>query len=61
MNVSLRGLAYGDWRELTTKEVDELNKIIASSSKTAEASVDENKKRAFGRKRNHYKQNKRKS
>ena len=61
MNVSLRGLAYGDWRELTTKEVDELNEIITSSSKTAEASVDENKKRAFGRKRNHYKRNKRKS
>ncbi len=61
MNISLRGLAYGDWRELTTKEVDELNKIIASSSKTAEASVDENKKRAFGRKRNHHKRNKRKS
>ncbi len=61
MNVSLRGLPYGEWRELTTKEVDELNQIIAFSSKTAEVSIDDNKKREFGRKRNHFKRNKRKS
>ena len=61
MNVSLHGLAYGEWRELTTKEVDELNQIIAFSSKTAEVSTDDNKKREFGRKRNHFKRNKRKS
>ena len=53
--------AYGDWRELSSKEVDDLNQIIASSSKTAEVSVDHNKKREFGRKRNQFKRNKRKS
>jgi 23S rRNA pseudouridine2604 synthase len=61
MNISLHGLAYGEWRELTTKEVNELNQIIAFSSKTAEVSIDDNKKREFGRKRNHFKRNKRKS
>jgi hypothetical protein len=38
-----------------------LNQLIASSSKTAEVSEDKNKNRKFGRERNNYKRNKRKS
>lgn len=51
MNVSLDGLKYGDWRELTQKEIDTINRLIKSSSKTEEASKDQNKKRSFGRTR----------
>lgn len=39
MNVSLANLKYGDWRELTNEEMNEINKMISSSSKTEEASV----------------------
>jgi len=52
MNVSLEGLKYGDWRELTNKEIETINLLITSSSKTEEASKDQNKKKNFGRKRN---------
>lgn len=51
MNVSLHGLKYGDWRELTKKEIADINKLIAVSSKTEEASKDRNKKKSFGRRR----------
>lgn len=61
MNVSLSGLKYGDWRELTKKEVDTINQLITSSSKTEEASKDQNKKKQFGRKRNNFKSRRRKS
>jgi 23S rRNA pseudouridine2604 synthase len=61
MNVSLDGLKYGDWRELTQKEVDTINQMITSSSKTEEASTDQNKKKEFGRKRNNFKNRRRKS
>ena len=61
MNVNLKGLAYGEWRELSISEVNDLNQLIASSSKTAEVSEDKNKNRKFGRERNNYKRNKRKS
>tara|TARA_R110001632_G_scaffold45520_3_gene115764 strand:- start:14136 stop:14942 length:807 start_codon:yes stop_codon:yes gene_type:complete len=61
MNVSLAGLAYGDWRELTHKEIDTIHELISSSSKTEEASKDQNKKKEFGRKRTHFNRNKRKS
>ncbi len=44
MNVSLGKLQKGDWRELTANEMKEINQMIASSSKTAEASVDVQKK-----------------
>ena len=40
MNVSLGNLKYGDWRELTPKELQEINRMVALSSKTEEASID---------------------
>lgn len=44
MNVSLGNLNIGDWRELTSEEMDLINKMISTSSKTEEASKDQNKK-----------------
>ncbi|MDB4010856.1 23S rRNA pseudouridine(2604) synthase RluF [Polaribacter sp.] len=38
MNVELGYLQTGDWRELTDEEMNEINKMISTSSKTAEAS-----------------------
>ncbi|MCB0700244.1 MAG: 23S rRNA pseudouridine(2604) synthase RluF [Chitinophagales bacterium] len=38
MNVSLGKLPVGKWRLLTAQEIDELNKLVSSSSKTQEAS-----------------------
>ncbi|MCG8733693.1 23S rRNA pseudouridine(2604) synthase RluF [Tenacibaculum finnmarkense] len=38
MNVSLGNLKSGDWRELTEEEMNEINEMISSSSKTEEAS-----------------------
>lgn len=61
MNVSLEGLKYGDWRELTKKEIDTINLLITTSSKTEEASKDQNKKKNFGRKRNQSNYKRRKS
>jgi 23S rRNA pseudouridine2604 synthase len=40
MNVNLDGLALGQWRELTEKELSEINKMVETSSKTEEASID---------------------
>ncbi|WP_299122681.1 23S rRNA pseudouridine(2604) synthase RluF [uncultured Tenacibaculum sp.] len=45
MNVSLGNLKVGDWRELTSDEMKEINKMIATSSKTEEASIDVEKKK----------------
>ncbi|MDC1534341.1 23S rRNA pseudouridine(2604) synthase RluF [Polaribacter sp.] len=39
MNVELGYLQTGDWRELTDEEMNEINKMISTSSKTAEAST----------------------
>lgn len=39
MNVSLGNLKYGDWRELTPQELQEINQLVAASSKTEEAST----------------------
>lgn len=39
MNVDLGHLKSGDWRELTSEEMKIINKMIATSSKTEEASV----------------------
>lgn len=39
MNVSLGNLKTGDWRELTNDEMAQINKMIAHSSKTEEASI----------------------
>ena len=44
MNVNLGSLKLGDWRELTSQEMDLINKMISTSSKTEEASKDQNKK-----------------
>ncbi|WP_296637429.1 23S rRNA pseudouridine(2604) synthase RluF [Polaribacter sp.] len=38
MNVELGYLQTGDWRELTEEEMNEINSMISSSSKTEEAS-----------------------
>lgn len=38
MNVSLGKLKIGEWRELTTNEMSEINRLVSSSSKTEEAS-----------------------
>lgn len=43
MNVELGNLQSGDWRELTENELSEIQKMIATSSKTEEASVTEKK------------------
>ncbi|WP_038005244.1 23S rRNA pseudouridine(2604) synthase RluF [Tenacibaculum sp. 47A_GOM-205m] len=36
MNVTLGNLKVGEWRELTSKEMDEINILVAGSSKTYE-------------------------
>lgn len=51
MNVSLSELKYGDWRKLTKKEIETINRLIQTSSKTEEASKDKFKKKNFGRSR----------
>jgi 23S rRNA pseudouridine2604 synthase len=61
MNVSLAGLKYGDWRELTQQEIDTINQLIKSSSKTEEASKDIHKKKSFGRDRRTFQKKRRKS
>ncbi|HEY9169390.1 MAG TPA: 23S rRNA pseudouridine(2604) synthase RluF [Lutibacter sp.] len=43
MNVNLAGLKVGEWRELTEKEMFEINNMISVSSKTEEASTDTSK------------------
>jgi 23S rRNA pseudouridine2604 synthase len=43
MNVNLDKLTIGQWRELTEKELEEINRMVATSSKTEEASVDKKK------------------
>lgn len=43
MNVKLGSLKIGDWREISEKELSEINAMVASSSKTEEASVDKQK------------------
>ena len=45
MNVHLGNLEIGQWRELTSEEMQQINKMISSSSKTEEASKDLQKKR----------------
>ncbi len=45
MNVKLDRLPLGRWRELTSDEMNEINKLIAYSSKTEEASEDKHKQK----------------
>ena len=39
MNITLAGIAPGKWRYLTQREIDEINKLVADSIKTKEASL----------------------
>ena len=43
MNVDLGRLKLGSWRHLTAPEMEQINKMIANSSNTKEASQDRNK------------------
>jgi len=45
MNVNLGKLRIGEWRELTAHEIKEINRLVAKSSKTEEASFDSKKKK----------------
>jgi 23S rRNA pseudouridine2604 synthase len=45
MNVNLDGIKVGEWRELSEKEMLEINNMISDSSKTEEASADSHKKK----------------
>ncbi|WP_299108509.1 23S rRNA pseudouridine(2604) synthase RluF [uncultured Tenacibaculum sp.] len=46
MNVNLGNLKVGEWRELTSHEMDIINQLVSSSSKTEEASkIDQKPKR----------------
>lgn len=45
MSVNLEGIKVGEWRELTEKEMIEINNMISDSSKTEEASKDDHKKK----------------
>jgi 23S rRNA pseudouridine2604 synthase len=45
MNVKLDRLPLGKWRNLTEKEMQKINALIASSSKTEEASKDKHKQK----------------
>lgn len=45
MNVNLEGIKVGEWRELSEKEMLEINNMISDSSKTQEASADVHKKK----------------
>ncbi|WP_298367608.1 23S rRNA pseudouridine(2604) synthase RluF [uncultured Lutibacter sp.] len=59
MNVNLEKLAEGSWRELTKDEMNEINTMISSSSKTEEASKDVQKKKSnYSKKKPYYSKNK---
>lgn len=38
MNINLNGLGKGEWRDLTTQELDKIQSLVANSVKTEEAS-----------------------
>jgi 23S rRNA pseudouridine2604 synthase len=52
MNIDLAGLSTGDWRELEPEEVAAIQQLVASSSKTEDASIGAGagKRRESGRK-----------
>jgi len=53
MNVELGNLKVGEWRELTRDEMDKINRLVKSSVKTEEASVEKPaKKKPQQRKQN---------
>lgn len=41
MHITLAGLAPGKWRYLQQNEIDEINRLVSTSSKTEEASYDD--------------------
>lgn len=45
MNVKVNTLKVGQWRELTSTEMQEINEMISHSSKTEEASEDRNRRK----------------
>ena len=47
MNVNLGSLKTGEWRELTSAEMDIINKMVSESTKTEEASKDVHKKKQY--------------
>lgn len=51
MNVRLGNLKSGEWRELSDKEMQEINTMVRRSSKTEEASIDKKKNTKPPRKR----------
>ena len=51
MNVNLNSLQVGDWRELTAKEMDIINHMVSSSTKTEEASKDFHKIKNYSSKK----------
>lgn len=55
MNVKLGNLKIGDWRELSSNEMDIINKMVADSTKTEEASTDIHKKQFTQKKKPTYK------
>ncbi len=44
MNIALGDLKQGKWRLLTNSEIENINQLVADSSKTEEASVDQKKR-----------------
>ncbi|NQZ59850.1 MAG: 23S rRNA pseudouridine(2604) synthase RluF [Lentisphaeraceae bacterium] len=50
MNVSLGKLKIGSWRHLTRSEMEEINTLVASSSKTQEASKSSTPKKKYVKK-----------
>jgi 23S rRNA pseudouridine2604 synthase len=62
MKVTLGNLKSGHWRNLTRSEVQQINKMVAGSSKTEEASRDKRKNRKPSRRKSSFsrKSNKRK-
>jgi len=56
MNVNLDCLETGQWRELTTEEMVKIHKMVSTSSKTEDASKDQNKikrKASFSKRKNY--------
>lgn len=47
MNVQLSRLKKGEWRELKASEMNQINEMLATSSKTEDASTDNNRKNKF--------------
>ena len=52
MNITLGKLKIGEWRDLTAKELEEINRLIKTSSKTQEASVEPTPKKQFKPRKN---------